>query len=235
MGVWLSLCSPAAAEIAGESGYDWACIDMEHAPNQLAEVSSQLRALEATPCQAIVRVGWNDAVEIKRVMDLGAYALMIPYVQSSAEAEWAVKYTRYPPQGVRGVSLGSRGTRYGREPRYFEAIKERVSLIVQVESRAALASIADIAAVDGIDAVFIGPADLSADMGLPGQPEHPDVDRAIDAALHAVQGRAVGLLARSPQKAAEYVSRGATFVAIGSDLGMLGQSLQQQLRIATAK
>ncbi|MDX1605195.1 MAG: HpcH/HpaI aldolase/citrate lyase family protein, partial [Candidatus Competibacterales bacterium] len=179
LGLWSNLCSNLAAEVIATAGYDWILLDMEHAPNDLATVLSQLQALAAGPAMPIVRPPWNEPVMVKRLLDLGVFTLLFPMVQSAEEAAAAVASTRYPPDGIRGVALSHRGNRFGQIEDYFSRVGAELCVLVQIETRAALERIDEIAAVDGVDGVFFGPADLSADMGLLGQPGHPEVSAAI--------------------------------------------------------
>lgn len=226
IGLWSVLANAAVAELLGASGYDWLLIDMEHAPNELPEVQAQLQALRGAATTPIVRPPWNDMVWVKRVLDLGVQTLLIPYVQTAEEAAAAVASMHYPPAGRRGVAGGTRATQWGRIRDYYRCAGEEVCLLVQVESRQGLDNLDAIAAVPGVDGVFIGPADLSADMGHPGQTQHPDVQAAIEAAVRRIRaaGKAAGILARGEDGVRRWLAAGCTFVAAGVDAVLLAQA-----------
>ena len=228
IGLWCSLASPVAMEVVAGSGFDWLMIDTEHSPNTLDRVLAQLQAAAAYPTQVVVRPPWNDMVQIKRVLDLGAQSLLIPYVQNAEEARKGVSYTRYPPQGLRGVAGMTRATRYGRIADYAQRAEEELCLAVQVETREGLASIEAIAAVDGVDGIFIGPADLAAAFGHAGAPGHPEVQAAIEEAITRIRkaGKAPGILFSDEAKARRYLELGALFVAVGVDAGILARETQ---------
>lgn len=223
LGCWLSLGSPITTEVLGLAGFDWLLLDAEHAPNDVLSLVPQLMALKDSPSAPVVRPPWNDTVLIKRLLDAGFYNFLIPFVESAAQASAAVAATRYPPQGVRGVSVSQRSNRYGSVPDYFQTINAQISVVVQIESRAAVASAAEIAAVDGIDCLFIGPGDLAAGYGHFGRPEHPEVQAAIAEVLAAARaaGKPTGILAAAEPDARRYLEQGLSFVAVGSDLGVL--------------
>lgn len=223
IGLWHSLCSNLAAEGLANAGYDWILVDMEHSPNEVPMVLSQLQALAGGTAAGIVRPPWNDAVMFKRLLDAGAQTLLVPYVQSADEARAAVAATRYPPEGVRGVSALHRGNDFGRIQDYFQRVHDELCLLVQVETREALDRLEEIAAVDGVDGVFIGPSDLAAGLGHLGNPAHPDVQAAIADALARCQaaGKPAGILAPVEEDARRYLEAGYTFVAVGVDLGLL--------------
>ena len=231
LGTWIMSASPLVAEAVGHAGFDWGVLDMEHSPLDIGDVVHLLQALSATKMVPVVRVPWNDAVVVKRVLDAGAQTLLFPLVQSAAEAAHAVAATRYPPVGVRGMSGMSRASRFGTDADYIAQANQRVGVIVQLESLAAIAALEAIAAVPGVDALFIGPADLSADMGHLGQPMHPQVlDLMTQAARRAAAvGMPVGTIGGTPQQAAQYRAAGFHFVALGSDLGLLVQGAQSAL------
>ena len=223
IGCWLSLGNSAVAETCACANFDWLLIDTEHSPTELSEVHHQLQVLEAYPVSPIVRAYWNDTVFIKRLLDLGVQSLLIPYVQSAEEAKRAVMACQYPPKGVRGVSGFSRANFYGRTQDYFKYADDSICLMVQVESRAAVAAIPEIAAVDGVDVVFIGPADLAADMGYLGQPRHPEVKKLISNAIKEIKGagKIPATLAFVEEDAKEWLEHGAQLVAVTSDMYMV--------------
>jgi 4-hydroxy-2-oxoheptanedioate aldolase len=224
-GCWLSLASHASAEICASAGFDWVLIDTEHAPAELHMVHHQLHAAAAYPPSILVRAAWNDTVVIKRLLDLGVQSLLLPYVQNVEEAKRAVAAVRYPPRGVRGVSANSRSNRFGRVKDYFQHADDEVCLIVQIETRAAVAQIEAIAALDGIDGLFIGPQDLAADLGHLGNPGHPEVQAAIAEAITRMRktGKIPGILAFAEADARRWIELGALFVAVTSDQFLLAR------------
>jgi len=222
IGIWSSLSSHIVAEILAHSGFDWVLLDTEHSPNELPMVQNQLHAMQGGSANPVVRVPWNDMVMIKRFLDIGAQSLLIPYVQSVEEAQNAVKFTRYPQAGVRGVAGGTRAAGYGRTRDYLKRAHEELCVLVQVETRKAMASIEAIAAVDGIDGVFIGPNDLSADMGYLGNWQHPEVWKVMEEAAKKIRkaGKAPGILVGEAD-GKRCLDLGYLFVAVGSDIGLL--------------
>jgi 4-hydroxy-2-oxoheptanedioate aldolase len=228
IGFWCSLASNLAVEVVAGSGFDWLLIDTEHAPNELDMVLSQLQAAAPYPTQAVVRPPWNDQVMIKRFLDAGAQTLLLPYVQNAEEARKAVASTRYPPEGQRGVSRISRATRFGRVRDWAQRAHEELCVLVQVESRQALGEIEAIAAVEGVDGIFVGPADLAADLGHPGDPGHPQVQAAIEQAIQRIlrAGKPAGILVLDEEKARHYLGLGAVFVAVGLDIDILVRASQ---------
>ena len=227
VGMWVCSGSPVIAEIAAGSGVDWLLIDMEHAANSLESILHQLQAVARYPVVPVVRVPWNDAVIIKQVLDLGAQSIIVPMVSSADEAAAAVAATRYPPLGIRGVgSALSRSARWNRVDGYLQDAAAHVSLTVQIETAAGVEHAAEIAAVDGVDAVFVGPSDLAASLGLLGQQAHPEVLDAVARTFAAVKaaGKAVGVNAFDPAGADAYIAQGADFVAVGADVAMLARS-----------
>lgn len=222
-GLWSSLCSPMIAEVLGDSDFDWILLDTEHSPNETPTLVAQMQAMSAGHASAIVRPAWNDPVLIKRLLDIGAQTLLIPFVQNADEAKAAVAATRYPPQGIRGVAGSGRAARYGRVKNYLQTASDEIAVLVQIESVEALTHIEDIAQVDGVDGVFIGPGDLSASMGHLGHAEHPDVQAAIKSAIDTLNklGKPGGILAFNPDVAKRYQAWGYRFVAVGSDLSLI--------------
>ncbi len=223
IGLWSSLCSPIVAEIIGQSGFDWILVDTEHSPNEPPAVLAQLQALQAGTATPIVRPAWNDPVLLKRLLDIGTQAVLVPFVQNAEEAAKAVAACRYPPAGIRGITVSGRGSRYGRVPDYLKRADAEICVLVQVETGEALAQLEAIASVDGVDGVFIGPADLSASLGHIGNPGHPEVQAAIKGAVErlAAVGKPAGILTPSEADARRYIEWGYRFVAVGSDLGLL--------------
>ena len=239
IGCWLSLGSPITTEVVGVAGFDWLLLDAEHAPNDVLSLIPQLMALKDSPSAPIVRPAWNDAVQIKRLLDAGFHNFLIPFVEDAEQARAAVAATRYPPQGIRGVSVSQRSNRYGAVPHYFQQVNDHIAVIVQIESRKGVAAAAEIAAVDGVDCVFIGPSDLAAAYGHLGHPHHPEVQAAIAEvqAAATAAGKPTGILAPAEADARRYLAQGIPFVGVGSDLGVLrmgSQALADKYRSATA-
>ena len=227
IGMWGCSGSPLVTEVAAGSGLDWLLIDMEHSANTLESTLLQLQVVAAYPIAPVVRVPSNDTVAIKQVLDLGAQNLIVPMVSSADEARAAVAATRYPPEGVRGVgSALARSARWNRVDGYLQDSARHTSLTVQIETAAGVGAAAEIAAVDGVDAVFVGPSDLSASMGLLGQQTHPEVVSAVEQVFAAVKaaGKPVGVNAFDPSAADAYIAAGADFVAVGADVAMLARA-----------
>ena len=226
IGIWSSLCSNIGAEVISDSGFDWILLDTEHSPNEIPDLLSQLQAIEKGTATGIIRPAWNDAVLIKRCLDIGAQTLLIPYVQSVEEAKAAVAATRYPPHGIRGVSVAARASRYGRVPGYLTKANDEICVLVQVETRQSLDAIEAIAKVDGVDGVFIGPSDLAASLGHLGNPQHAEVQAAMKDAVERLTkvGKPAGILTGNEDEARRYIEWGYLFVAVGSDVGLLAKS-----------
>src|SRR5258705_4535736 len=187
IGLWSSLSSHYTVEVIAGAGYDWILLDCEHSPNDLESLLAQLQACAPYATAPVVRVPWNDMVNIKRVLDIGTQSLLIPYVCSPEEAKAAVAATRYPPAGVRGVAGTTRATRSGRIKDYAKRAHEEICVLVQVETQGALDNIEAICAVDGVDGVFIGPADLHASLGYTGEIANPKVKPLIDEAIRRIR------------------------------------------------
>ncbi len=228
IGCWASLGSPITSEVLGLAGFDWILLDAEHAPNDVLTLVPQLMALKDSASAPVVRPPWNDTVIIKRLLDAGFHNFLIPFVESVDEARRAVAATRYPPAGVRGVSVSQRSNRYGSVADYFKIVNENIAVMVQIESRAGVEAAAAIAAIDGIDGLFIGPSDLAAAFGHLGNANHPEVQEAMKRVYAAAKGagKAVGTLAPVEADARRYLEMGATYVAVGSDLGVLRMATQ---------
>ena len=225
-GMWVCTGSPLVAEICAGSGLDWLLIDMEHSPNGLESVLAQLQAVAAYPVTPVVRVPIGDVVTIKQVLDLGAQNLLVPMVSSRTDAEAAVAAVRYPPRGTRGVgSALARSARWNRVDDYLVDADAHVSLFVQIETTAGVEAAAEIAAVDGVDGVFVGPSDLAASMGLLGQQTHPDVVAAALRTFDSVRmaGKPVGVNAFDSAAAEVYLAAGASFVLVGADTALLAR------------
>jgi 4-hydroxy-2-oxoheptanedioate aldolase len=225
IGFWSSLCSNIVTEVIAGAGFDWILIDTEHAPNELPNVLAQLQAMTGGTAEPVVRPAWNDSVLLKRLLDIGAQNFLIPYVRNADEARAAVAATRYPPRGVRGVAVRPRANRYGQIKDYFEKADDEICLIVQIEERESLQNIESIAAVDGIDCLFIGPSDLAASLGHLGNTHHPDVRSAIEDAVRRIvrTGKAPGILATVEADARHWLALGCVVVAVGGDLFLLAQ------------
>jgi len=228
IGCWCSLASPITTEVLGLAGFDWLLLDGEHAPNDVSTLIPQLMALKDSSSAPVVRPPWNDAVAIKRLLDAGFYNFLIPFVESGDEARRAVAATRYPPAGIRGVSISQRQNRYGTQPDFLARINESIAVMVQIESRPGVDAVDAIAAVDGVDGVFVGPADLAAALGHLGNPSHPKVQETIRHLFertHAA-GKASGILAPAEADARRYMEWGVNFIAVGSDLGLFRSATQ---------
>ena len=225
-GIWVCSGSPLVAEICAGAGMDWVLIDMEHSPNGLESTLAQLQAVAAYPGTPVVRVPVGDVVAIKQVLDLGAQNLLVPMVSSAEEARAVVEAVRYPPRGKRGVgSALARSGRWNRIDDYLQNADAYVSLLVQVETAEGVDAAGEIAAVDGVDGVFVGPADLAASLGVLGQQTHPDVTAAVLRAFDAVRaaGKPVGVNAFDPAVAQSYIDAGADFVLVGADVALLAR------------
>jgi 4-hydroxy-2-oxoheptanedioate aldolase len=232
IGIWSALASSLTAEVLAGAGFDWLLIDAEHGPNEVPLVLGQLQACLGSLTHPIVRPPWNDAVVIKRLLDVGVQTFLVPQVQNVEEAQRAVAATRYPPRGVRGLAVATRASRFGRIAGYHTRCEEELCVLVQLETQVALANLEAIAAVDGVDGVFIGPGDLSADLGFAGQPAHPQVQSVIDNAVRRIQaaGARAGILTPDEQLARRYLELGCCFVAVGSDIGILARTAEQLAR-----
>jgi 4-hydroxy-2-oxoheptanedioate aldolase len=232
-GTWLNLGSPITAEMAGLIGFDWVLLDHEHGPGSDSTILAQLQAVAATPAAGLVRIAANDPARFKRVLDAGAHGVMVPYVGTAAEAQAGVTAMRFPPRGVRGVAKLTRATAFGAEfDDYFAHAHERLVMLPQIETAEAVNNIADIAAIDGVDVLFVGPMDLSTNLGFPGNYEHPlcvDAFKRVSAAARNA-GKAAGILLLNPAHLPMCRDLGYTFVALGSD----GGSASAGMRAAAA-
>ncbi len=229
IGLWCSLSSHYAIEAVAGASFDWLLLDMEHSPNDLESLVAQLQAAAAYPTSSVVRVPWNDKVTIKRVRDIGAQTLLITYVQNADEARAAVAATRYPLAGIRGVGGMTRATRFGRIKDYATRAQDELCVLVQVETEEALGHIEAIAAVDGVDGIFIGPADLHASMGYVGEVANPKVLPVLDDALRRIRksGKAPGILTTDDPLIRRFIDAGSLFTAVGVDLAMLARGVDQ--------
>jgi len=239
IGLWVGLADGYAAELLAGTGFDWLLIDGEHAPNDLRSVLAQLQGIASTwsaqadtaeRSQPIVRVPVGDTALIKQYLELGAQTLLVPMVDTAEDAQRLARAMRYPPDGIRGMGNAlARSSRWQSYPRYVHEANEQVCLLVQAETVEALKNIDAIAATPGVDGVFIGPADLSASMGFPGQPEHPQVQAAIADAIARIlrAGKAPGILALTDEQTHKWLDAGALFVAVGVDTVVLKSAASQ--------
>jgi 4-hydroxy-2-oxoheptanedioate aldolase len=229
IGLWLGLADPYCAELAANAGFDWLLIDGEHAPNDLRGLLGQLQAVAPYTSQPIIRPVIGDSALIKQLLDIGAQTLLVPMVESAEQARELVRAMHYPPSGVRGVgSALARSSRWNSISGYLDRADAQMCLLVQIENLDGLAKLDEIVAVDGVDGVFIGPADLSASMGHRGNPGHPEVQDAIEDAIARIQkaGKAAGILSADQALARRYLELGAAFVAVGVDTTVLMRGLQ---------
>jgi 4-hydroxy-2-oxoheptanedioate aldolase len=228
IGLWCTLPGSYVAEAVAGSGFDWLLFDTEHSPTDPLSLLPQLQAVAAYDVSAVVRPASNDPVLIKRVLDLGAQTLLIPYVQNAEEAAAAVRAMRYAPQGIRGVAGLTRATRFGRIPGYAKVAADELCLLVQVETQEALGQIEAIAAVDGVDGIFIGPADLAASLGIAGELGNPRLIATIEDAIGRIRacGKPAGILTPDNAFASRCIALGTTFTAVGVDAGILARSTE---------
>ncbi|WP_277374354.1 4-hydroxy-2-oxoheptanedioate aldolase [Pseudomonas sp. AA-38] len=229
IGLWLGLAAPYCAELAANAGFDWLLIDGEHAPNDLRGLLGQLQAVAPYPSQPVIRPVIGDTALIKQLLDIGAQTLLVPMVESAEQARELVRAMHYPPHGIRGVgSALARASRWNSIPGYLDKADAQMCLLVQIENLEGLAKLDEIVAVEGVDGVFIGPADLSAAMGHRGNPGHPDVQAAIEDAILRIgkAGKAAGILSADQSLARRYLELGARFVAVGVDTTVLMRGLQ---------
>lgn len=221
IGLWCSLGNAVSTEALAGAGFDWLLVDVEHSPNDFLSVLAQHQAASAYPCEVVVRLPSNDPVLMKQYLDLGIRSFLCPNVQSVAEAETIVAATRYPPHGIRGFSMAHRANRYGRVKGYHQHAAEEIFLGLQIETVKAVSAAPDMGMIPGIDALFVGPGDLSADMGALGNPLAPLVQEAIQATLSLQTAAVTGTLAPKSDDARRYIGWGARMMAVGSDLGLL--------------
>ena len=223
LGTWLMAAAPATAEALGYGGFDFLVVDMEHVPVEFTDLAHILRAIGCTPADAVVRLAWNDQVLVKRALDAGARTVMLPFVQNAEEAKAAASFTRYPPHGIRGVAAVHRGSRFGTIPNYLKSANDDICTIVQLETPEAIERLPEIAAVEGIDALFVGPGDLSAAMGHIGDIAHPEVQTLIEKAAkdaHAA-GKPVGIVGPNPDMVKRFIGYGYDYAAIASDIALM--------------
>jgi 4-hydroxy-2-oxoheptanedioate aldolase len=233
IGLWLGLTDSVCAEICAGAGFDWLLIDGEHAPNDVRSTLALLQAVAPYPVHPIVRPVSGDVQLIKQLLDIGAQTLLVPMVESAEQAQQLVAAMRYPPHGIRGVGAAlARASRWNRVDNYLHHANDQMCLLVQVETRLGLDNLDAIAAVEGVDGVFIGPSDLSAALGHLGKPGHADVQSAIEDAIARIRksGRAAGILTTDETQARRYLSLGCTFVAVGLDGNLLMRATQDLAR-----
>lgn len=229
LGIWSVLCNPIATEIVAVAGFDWMVIDTEHSPNDLMMVFTQLQAAAGGTAHPVVRIPWNDMVTIKRYLDIGVQTLLIPFVQNAEEARQAVASSRYPPKGVRGFATSTRATRFGSVKDYAETYEREQCVIVQIENREGVDNIESIAAVEGVDALFVGPSDLAASLGHRGNLKHPEVQAVIEESIARIRacGKPAGILISDEGLANRYIELGCAFTAVGSDASILARTTEQ--------
>ena len=223
LGTWLMSAAPSTAEALAWCGFDFLVVDMEHVPVEVPETTALLRALGGAPVEPLVRLSWSDKVLVKRMMDAGARSLMFPFIESAEGAREAVSYTRYPPRGVRGVAAIHRASRFGRRSDYLRTAGEETVVIAQLETPEAVERTAEIAAVDGVDSLFLGPGDLSAAMGRIGEVSHPEVQAMIRRAaeLAHAAGKPIGIVGPNPDMVRRFRGYGYDWGAVASDLAMM--------------
>ncbi|ROP58106.1 5-dehydro-4-deoxy-D-glucarate aldolase [Enterobacter sp. BIGb0383] len=229
IGCWSALASPISTEVLGLAGFDWLVLDGEHAPNDVTSFIPQLMALKGSVSAPVVRIPTNEPVIIKRMLDIGFYNFLVPFVETEEEAVQAVASTRYPPEGIRGVSVSHRGNMFGTIPDYLAQSNKNITILVQIESQAGVDNLDAIAATEGVDGIFVGPSDLAAGLGHLGNASHPDVQKCIQHifARAKAHGKPSGILAPVEADARRYLEWGATFVAVGSDLGVFRGATQK--------
>jgi 4-hydroxy-2-oxoheptanedioate aldolase len=236
MGLWMNLVSPIAAEALSGAGFDWLLIDGEHGPNDIPTILAQVQAI-GSRTSVVVRPPVGEVRMIKQLLDLGVQTILVPMIESADHAAQMVKAMHYPPVGMRGVGATiARASDYGRITDYITTANDQTCLILQIESRAGLAALPEILKLDGVDGVFIGPADLAADMGHPGNSSAPEVQAAIDKALAAIMasGKSAGILTFDAKAAQRYSAMGVTFLGIGSDVAVLVKAVTATLQAAKA-
>ncbi len=231
VGTWLSSASPSTAEALGCAGFDFLVVDTEHTPLDLPQMIEVLRTIAGTPAQAIVRPPWNDMVMIKRALDAGAQTLLLPFIQNAEEAKRAVAHTRYPTEGVRGVAGTHRASRFGTIPNYLKVAGSEICVIVQIETLTALSNLEAIAAVPGIDSIFVGPNDLAASMGHVGDMANAAVQAKVAFAAKECRrlGKPCGIVGGNPEIVAQFLDYGYSWVAVSSDMGMMVSRAQEFL------
>lgn len=229
IGLWLGLANPYTAEMAAQSGFDWLLIDGEHAPNDVPIIMAQLQALHGYPVVPVVRPPSDDRVLLKQYLDIGVQTLLVPMVDCADQAREIIRSVHYAPKGVRGVGAGlARASQFNAIPDYLTTADDEICLLLQVESMAGIAALDDILGLEGVDGIFVGPADLAADMGHMGQPNVPEVQAVVVDALTRINtaGKASGILTSDPVLLQQYREIGVNFLAVGSDVGVLGGGMR---------
>jgi 4-hydroxy-2-oxoheptanedioate aldolase len=237
VGTFLTTGSSTVAEIVGCAGFDWVLIDLEHGSGDYESLVHQLQALESTPVAPVVRIANNDAPRFKRVLDLGISGVMVPYISSPQEAEAAVSAMRYPPAGIRGVARSSRSTRFGADFKdYFSKANTSLLTVIQIENEAALNCVDEIAQVDGVDVLLVGPLDLSVNLGIPEQFDHPKLKKSLNKVLSAVRkyGKVAGIQLLEESHLRDSVKRGFTFISAGSDTGLVASGAKELAAVLKA-
>jgi 2-keto-3-deoxy-L-rhamnonate aldolase RhmA len=237
VGTFVFSASPIVSEAIACCGFDFVIVDTEHAPVDIMCAAQMLQAVGTTSAIPILRVAWNDPVTVKRVLDAGASTVLFPFIQSADDAQAAVRSTRYPPEGIRGMAGLTRATRFGATPNHYRTANSRIGVVVQLETPEALDRLEEIAAVEGVSAVFIGPTDLSGAMGHAGDSSHPDVQRAVKDAARRCRAlnKPIGTFAGSAEIAESYFAAGFSFVVLTSDLGLLTATARSTLTGLRAK
>ena len=232
IGIWSCLSNNTIAEIISITGYDWSVIDMEHSPNDIQEVLTQLQVMEGYKTEPVVRVPWNEPVVVKRILDMGAQTILYPFVQNEIEAKAAVQATRYAPQGIRGVMSVARMNRYGHVEDYYNKAQKEICVLVQCETKEAIQNIPNICKVDGVDGIFIGPSDLSSSLGKIGEFEDTEVQDLIYKGLDLSNKfkKPAGILTGKKEYAKKYIESGFTFVAVNSDTNLFARGAENLLK-----
>lgn len=232
IGIWSNFSYNTISEIIAITGFDWSVLDMEHAPNDIQEIVSQLQVMEAYNTEPVVRVPWNEPVMVKRLLDMGVQTILFPMVQNAEEAKAAVEATRYPPKGIRGIMSVARMNRYGHVSDYYTKAEKEICVLVQCETKTAIDNIPEIAKVEGIDGIFMGPSDISGSIGKIGQFEDQAVQDLIHHALDLCKkhNKPAGILTGKRDYAKKYVESGYTFVAVGSDTNLFAESAKGLLK-----
>lgn len=229
IGLWMGMAEPYTAELCAQFGYDWLLIDGEHGPNDLRTIMMQLQVLNGYQSLPVVRPPSDDRILLKQYLDIGVQSFLIPMIESGEQAQEVVRSVRYPPNGVRGVGAGlARASAFNTTPDYLTSADDEICVLLQVETRAGVAAIEDIAAVEGVDGIFVGPVDLAADIGYLGKPGVPEVQAVVEDAFSRIKasGKASGILTSDVELAQSYKKMGANFLAVGSDIGVFGSGLK---------
>ena len=229
-GTWLNLGSSLTAEMTGLAGFDWVCIDLEHGAGDHSELVLQLQALSGTPAAPLVRLTWNEPPRFKRALDLGPSGLVIPWVNNADEAKAAVAAMQYPPRGIRGVAKMNRAAGFGGDfDEYFSRASDDLLTVVQIETKEAIDQVDEIAKVDGVDVVFVGPLDLSISLGVPQDFQHAKFNEAVDRVLKATKnaGKAAGIIGFGADSVEKFIEKGFTFIAIGSDGSLVNDGMKK--------